>query len=54
MNWLDRTKVGAEIAKMLFEIWCMVTDRNKKDAERERRIKELEDRVAELTKKVST
>ena len=50
LDWLDRTKVGAEIAKLAFEIWCMVIDRRRKDAERDRRIKELEEQLAELKK----
>lgn len=51
MPWLDRTKVGAEIAKLIFEVWCMVVDRRRDRADRERRIKELEREIEELKKR---
>jgi sulfite reductase beta subunit-like hemoprotein len=52
MGLLDRTKLAVDIAKVVAEIYGIVSEKGRRSAEREARIKALETELEELRKRV--
>lgn len=52
MSLLDRVRIGADIAKIASEIYGLIVEKSRKTAEREARIKALEQELTELKRKL--
>lgn len=53
MGLLDKAKIGAEIAKIMSEIYGLILEKGRETAEKDARIKALETELSELKKKIT-
>jgi hypothetical protein len=53
MKWLERAKIGAEIAEIAADIYATLIDKSRSMAEKDARIKHLEAEKAELMKRLA-